>query len=60
MAAVPAALSWRDPKRYLWPLALLTPLLPLEATTVATNAAAPSTRGTRARAQAPRVPRADR
>ena len=31
MAAVPAALSWRDPKRYLWPLALLTPLLPLEA-----------------------------
>ena len=31
MAAVPDAASWRDPKRYLWPLALLTPLLPLEA-----------------------------
>ncbi len=34
MSATPAAgapLAWRDPKRYLWPLALLTPLLPLEA-----------------------------
>ena len=33
VSAIPAAapLVVRDPKRYLWPLALLTPLLPLEA-----------------------------
>lgn len=33
VSALPAAapLAVRDPKRYLWPLALLTPLLPLEA-----------------------------
>ena len=34
VSATPAAaapLAWRDPKRYLWPLALLTPLLPLQA-----------------------------
>src|SRR5688572_7338283 len=30
-AAVPATLSWRDPKRYLWPLGLLVPTLPLMA-----------------------------
>jgi alkane 1-monooxygenase len=27
----PASVSWRDPKRYLWPLGLLVPLLPLMA-----------------------------
>jgi alkane 1-monooxygenase len=27
----PPAISWRDPKRYLWPLGLLVPLLPFAA-----------------------------
>ena len=27
----PASVSWRDPKRYLWPLGLLVPLLPFMA-----------------------------
>ena len=32
VAAVdPSAVSWRDPKRYLWPLGLLVPLLPFMA-----------------------------
>ena len=30
-AAPPAEVSWRDPKRYLWPLGLLVPTLPLGA-----------------------------
>jgi alkane 1-monooxygenase len=30
-AAAPASVSWRDPKRYLWPLGLLVPTLPLMA-----------------------------
>jgi alkane 1-monooxygenase len=29
--AVPTPVAWRDPKRYLWPLGLLVPLLPLMA-----------------------------
>jgi alkane 1-monooxygenase len=29
--AAPTAVSWRDPKRYLWPLGLLVPLLPFMA-----------------------------
>ena len=30
-APAPAAVSWRDPKRYLWPLGLLVPTLPFGA-----------------------------
>ncbi len=30
-AVPPSAISWRDPKRYLWPLGLLVPLLPFMA-----------------------------
>jgi alkane 1-monooxygenase len=33
---VPAPASWRDPKRYLWPLGLVVPLLPLMAWGLAT------------------------
>jgi alkane 1-monooxygenase len=29
VAVEPATVSWRDPKRYLWPLGLLVPTLPL-------------------------------
>ncbi len=31
VAVEPASVSWRDPKRYLWPLGLLVPLLPFMA-----------------------------
>jgi alkane 1-monooxygenase len=31
VAVEPQAISWRDPKRYLWPLGLLVPLLPFMA-----------------------------
>jgi alkane 1-monooxygenase len=31
VAVEPASISWRDPKRYLWPLGLLVPLLPFMA-----------------------------
>jgi alkane 1-monooxygenase len=31
VAVEPATVSWRDPKRYLWPLGLLVPLLPFMA-----------------------------